>query len=102
MGLLGLTLRALPADAANPPQTILISLRSDVELYEWMDDIYARSPLMGVSNPTNFVHQGGLQRGRTPGAGLIEGAPLQSTSDSMPCPELSPCVGLLSLLPRPI
>jgi hypothetical protein len=23
-----------------------------------MDDIYARSPLMGVSNPTNFVHQG--------------------------------------------
>jgi protein-serine/threonine kinase len=40
-------------------QTTLIALRSDAELYQWMDDIYEKSPLMGVSNPTNFVHQGG-------------------------------------------
>ena len=34
-----------------------ISLKSDEELYGWLDDIYSRSPLMGVSNPTNFVHK---------------------------------------------
>jgi len=35
----------------------LIALKSDEELYGWLDDIYARSPLMGVSNPTDFVHK---------------------------------------------
>lgn len=34
-----------------------MSLKSDEELYGWQDDIYSRSPLMGVSNPTNFVHK---------------------------------------------
>ena len=34
-----------------------LSLKSDEELYGWQDDIYCRSPLMGVSNPTNFVHK---------------------------------------------
>ncbi|KXN85255.1 Serine/threonine-protein kinase CLA4 [Leucoagaricus sp. SymC.cos] len=34
-----------------------LSLKSDEETYGWQDDIYQRSPLMGVSNPTNFVHQ---------------------------------------------
>jgi hypothetical protein len=33
-----------------------LSLKSDEELYGWQDDIYSRSPLMSVSNPTNFVH----------------------------------------------
>ena len=33
------------------------SLKNDEELYGWQDDIYSRSPLMGVSNPTNFVHK---------------------------------------------
>jgi hypothetical protein len=36
-----------------------IGLKSDPELYEWLDDIYAKCPLLGVSGPTNFVHQGG-------------------------------------------
>lgn len=36
---------------------IWLSLKSDEELYEWQEDIYNRSPLMGVSNPTNFVHK---------------------------------------------
>jgi len=34
-----------------------LSLKSDDELYGWLDDVYGRSPLMGVSNPTNFVHK---------------------------------------------
>ena len=33
-----------------------LSLKSDEEVYGWQDDIYQRT-LMGVSNPTNFVHQ---------------------------------------------
>lgn len=34
-----------------------LSLKSDEELYGWQEDIYNRSPLMGVSKPTNFVHK---------------------------------------------
>lgn len=34
-----------------------LSLKNDEEVYGWQDDIYNRSPLMGVSNPTNFVHK---------------------------------------------
>ena len=36
---------------------LYLSFRSDEEVYGWMEDIYSRSPLMGVSQPTNFVHQ---------------------------------------------
>lgn len=36
---------------------VWLSLKSDEELYGWQEDIYNRSPLMGVSNPTNFVHK---------------------------------------------
>ena len=36
---------------------MFFSLKNDEELYGWQDDIYSRSPLMGVSNPTNFVHK---------------------------------------------
>ena len=36
---------------------IWLNLKNDEELYAWQDDIYCRSPLMGVSNPTNFVHK---------------------------------------------
>ncbi|KZV78945.1 hypothetical protein EXIGLDRAFT_736128 [Exidia glandulosa HHB12029] len=32
-----------------------INLSSDTEVYDWMDDIYARSPLR-QGDPTNFVH----------------------------------------------
>jgi hypothetical protein len=39
-------------------QRLWIGLKSDPELYEWLDDIYAKCPLLGVSGPTNFVHQG--------------------------------------------
>ncbi|KAI9610476.1 hypothetical protein H4Q26_006616 [Puccinia striiformis f. sp. tritici PST-130] len=37
--------------------TFNLALESDEILYGWMDDIYSRSPLVGVSNPTDFVHQ---------------------------------------------
>ncbi|TFY82122.1 hypothetical protein EWM64_g1887 [Hericium alpestre] len=33
-----------------------LAMKGDEELYGWQDDIYSRSPLSGVSNPTNFVH----------------------------------------------
>ncbi|KZV59906.1 hypothetical protein PENSPDRAFT_760269 [Peniophora sp. CONT] len=33
-----------------------LNLKSDAELFDWQDDIYNRSPLSGVSNPTDFVH----------------------------------------------
>ncbi|KXS19268.1 Pkinase-domain-containing protein [Gonapodya prolifera JEL478] len=33
-----------------------VSCSSDAELYEWLDGIYQRAPLLGISNPTNFVH----------------------------------------------
>lgn len=36
---------------------VYFAFRSDEEVYGWMEDIYSRSPLMGVSQPTNFVHQ---------------------------------------------
>ena len=34
-----------------------LSLKDGEELYGWQDGVYSRSPLMGVSNPTNFIHQ---------------------------------------------
>lgn len=42
-----------------------------------MDDIYSRSPLMGVSNPTNFVHQ--VHVGFDPVSGAFTGLPEQWT-----------------------
>ena len=36
---------------------MFFSLKNDEELYGWQDDIYSRSPMAGVSNPTNFVHK---------------------------------------------
>ncbi|BGP43305.1 Protein kinase [Rhodotorula kratochvilovae] len=54
-----------------------LALKSDEELYAWMDDIYARSPLMGVSSPTNFVHQ--VHVGFDPVSGAFTGLPDQWT-----------------------
>ncbi|KAJ3065681.1 Protein kinase, partial [Podochytrium sp. JEL0797] len=38
-------------------KSYFMSCRSDEELYGWMDEVYQRSPLINISNPTNFVHQ---------------------------------------------
>ncbi|EIW68693.1 hypothetical protein TREMEDRAFT_71885 [Tremella mesenterica DSM 1558] len=51
------------------------AFRSDEELYGWMEDIYSRSPLMGVSAPTNFVHQ--VHVGFDPDTGGFTGLPPQ-------------------------
>ncbi|KAF9514398.1 hypothetical protein BS47DRAFT_1316887 [Hydnum rufescens UP504] len=53
------------------------SLKNDEELYGWQDDIYCRSPLMGVSNPTNFVHK--IHVGFDPISGAFTGLPEQWT-----------------------
>lgn len=52
-----------------------LSLKSDEELYGWQDDVYSRSPLMGVSNPTNFVHK--VHVGFDPISGAFTGMPEQ-------------------------
>ncbi|KAL6308798.1 kinase-like domain-containing protein [Sparassis latifolia] len=52
---------------------IFFSLKNDEELYGWQDDIYSRSPLMGVSNPTNFVHK--VHVGFDPVSGAFTGLP---------------------------
>ncbi|KAI0341197.1 p21 activated kinase [Trametopsis cervina] len=52
---------------------MFFSLKSDEELYSWQDDIYSRSPLMGVSNPTNFVHK--VHVGFDPISGAFTGLP---------------------------
>ncbi|PPQ78562.1 hypothetical protein CVT25_011773 [Psilocybe cyanescens] len=52
-----------------------IALKSDEELYGWLDDVYSRSPLMGVSNPTNFVHK--VHVGFDPLSGAFTGMPEQ-------------------------
>ncbi|BGP43316.1 Protein kinase [Rhodotorula kratochvilovae] len=42
------------ATAARP---YYLALKSDEELYAWMDDIYARSPLMSVTSYTVLVRE---------------------------------------------
>ena len=55
-------------------KTYYLQLKSDEELYGWMDDVYNRSPL-GASSPTNFVHQ--VHVGFDPVSGSFTGLPEQ-------------------------
>lgn len=52
-----------------------LSLKNDEELYGWQDDIYSRSPLSGVSNPTNFVHKVHVGFDPLSGAFTVSSAP---------------------------
>ena len=65
--------------AANrdlPQKTITCQLKSDDEIYEWIDAIYNRCPGMGgVSNPTNFSHQ--IHVGFDPVNGSFVGLPTE-------------------------
>ncbi|WVQ76770.1 hypothetical protein IAR50_006444 [Cryptococcus sp. DSM 104548] len=54
---------------------LYFAFRSDDEVYAWMDDIYNRSPRLGVSQPTNFVHQ--VHVGFDPQSGGFTGLPPQ-------------------------
>ncbi|KAJ3387602.1 Protein kinase [Lobulomyces angularis] len=49
-----------------------ISCKSDEELYSWIDELYQRSPL-GISGPTNFVHE--VHVGFDAHSGLFTGLP---------------------------
>ncbi|KAH8114861.1 Pkinase-domain-containing protein [Phellopilus nigrolimitatus] len=54
---------------------VYLSLKNDEEVYGWQDDIYSRSPLMSVSQPTNFVHK--VHVGFDPVSGGFTGLPDQ-------------------------
>ncbi|KAI9221256.1 kinase-like domain-containing protein [Blastocladiella britannica] len=56
-------------------KNLLLSCKSDEEVYSWMDDIYARSPSSGVSGPTNFQHT--MHVGFDPISGAFTGLPQQ-------------------------
>ena len=59
-----------------PQKTIICQLKSDDEIYEWIDVIYNRCPGMGgVSNPTNFSHR--VHVGFDPVTGSFVGLPLE-------------------------
>ncbi|KAI9327989.1 kinase-like domain-containing protein [Obelidium mucronatum] len=38
-------------------KSFYIACRTDEDVYGWIDDIYERCPQMGISGPTNFVHE---------------------------------------------
>ncbi|KAJ5693378.1 Serine/threonine-protein kinase CLA4 [Penicillium macrosclerotiorum] len=57
-----------------PTKTITCEVKSDDEIYEWIDRIYERCPGMGgVSNPTNFSHR--VHVGFDPHTGAFVGLP---------------------------
>ncbi|KAB8232147.1 kinase-like domain-containing protein [Aspergillus alliaceus] len=74
---------ANPKDAASkaalitrdvPTKSITCEVKSDDEIYDWIDKIYERCPGMGgVSNPTNFSHR--VHVGFDPRTGAFVGLP---------------------------
>lgn len=63
-----------PGDDDGTAKTLQIKCKSDDDLYEWIDFIYARCPGMGgVSNPTNFAHA--VHVGFDPTSGEFVGLP---------------------------
>ena len=50
-------LKAYCFELVTKDRSYFLSCKNDEELYSWMHEIYSRSPLMGVSHPTNFVHK---------------------------------------------
>lgn len=63
-----------PGDDDGTTKSLQIRVKSDDDLYEWIDFIYARCPGMGgVSNPTNFSHA--VHVGFDPQTGEFVGLP---------------------------
>ena len=59
-----------------PQKTIICQLKTDDEIYDWIDAIYNRCPGMGgVSNPTNFSHR--VHVGFDPVNGSFVGLPTE-------------------------
>ncbi|KAK4151515.1 hypothetical protein C8A00DRAFT_35844 [Chaetomidium leptoderma] len=65
-----------PGDDDNGVRTLRICVKTDDELYEWIDCIYARCP-GGVSNPSNFSHA--VHVGFNPQTGQFTGLPEEWT-----------------------
>ncbi|KAB8300335.1 hypothetical protein EYC80_000522 [Monilinia laxa] len=65
-----------PGDDDSAGRTLQIKVKTDDDLYEWIDFIYARCPGMGgVSNPTNFSHS--VHVGFDPNTGEFVGLPAE-------------------------
>jgi hypothetical protein len=65
-----------PGDDDGDTRSLQIKVKSDDDLYEWIDFIYARCPGMGgVSNPTNFAHA--VHVGFDPQTGEFVGLPAE-------------------------
>jgi len=63
-----------PGEDDGVSRSMQVKVKSDDDLYEWIDFIYARCPGMGgVSNPTNFNHQ--VHVGYDPNTGGFVGLP---------------------------
>lgn len=68
------TSKAVMASRDVPTKTITCEVKSDDEIYDWIDKIYERCPGMGgVSNPTNFSHR--VHVGFDPQTGAFVGLP---------------------------
>ncbi|KAI8901587.1 kinase-like domain-containing protein [Globomyces pollinis-pini] len=67
-------LKPFAIEIETDDKTYYISFKSDEELYNWMDEIYLRSPL-GFSNPTNFKHNVHVGVNQTNGS--FSGLPLE-------------------------
>ena len=65
-----------PGDDDNGVRSLRICVKTDDELYEWIDCIYARCP-GGVSNPSNFSHS--VHVGFNPQTGQFTGLPEEWT-----------------------
>lgn len=50
-----------------------MACKNDIELYSWIDEIYTKCPLSGVSSPTNFTHK--VHVGFDPISGGFTGLP---------------------------
>lgn len=63
-----------PGDDDGTIRTLHIKVKSDDDLYDWIDLLYGRCPTMGgVSNPTNFSHA--VHVGFDPQTGQFVGLP---------------------------
>ncbi len=65
-----------PGDDDSGVRSLRICVKTDDELYEWIDCIYARCP-GGVSNPSNFSHS--VHVGFNPQTGQFTGLPEEWT-----------------------
>lgn len=54
-------------------KSVYIACKSDADLYAWIDAIYSKCPLSGVSSPTNFTHK--VHVGFDPISGGFTGLP---------------------------